>query len=214
MSRLALLVVLAAVIGAATLSEFSGAVFTDRKTNPQTLTAASTWPTPTPTATPTPTPTPTPPPGTGLKARYRNNNPTVVSDNAITPWLQLVNGTTAPINIASAKLRYWFTKDTAGATVNTYCDYALLDCSKIAHVALPFSPVKPLADSYLEVGFAAGTTLAAGGTTGDIQLRVHKADWSNFNETNDYSWGSDPNFLDWPKVGVYYNGVLVWGTPP
>ena len=140
MRRLAVLFVLTAVIGAATLSGLSGAVFTDRKTNPQTLKSASTWPTPTPTAPPTPTPTPTPPPGTGLKARYRNNNPTVVSDNAITPWLQLVNGTTAPINIASAKLRYWFTKDTPGATVNTYCDYALLDCSKVTHVALPFSP--------------------------------------------------------------------------
>ena len=214
MSRAVLLVALAAVTLTTALSGFSGAVFTDRKTNPQTLKAASTWPTPTPTATPTPTPTPTPPPGTGLKARYRNNTPTFPNDNAITPWLQLVNTTTATIDLAPAKMRYWFTNEPAGAGLNVYCDYAWLGCGNLTYAALPFSPVKPLANTYVEVGFKPGLSLKAGENSFDIQLRVHKSDWSNFDETNDYSYGTDPNFLDWPKVGVYYNGVLVWGTPP
>jgi hypothetical protein len=68
----------------------------------------------------------------------------------------------------------------------------------------------------LEVQFNAGAgMLAAGGASGDIQTRIHKTDWSNFNEANDYSFNSlQTAYADWNKVTLYRNGVLVWGTEP
>jgi hypothetical protein len=65
----------------------------------------------------------------------------------------------------------------------------------------------------LEVGFTGGT-LAAGASTGDIQLRFAKADWSPLDETNDYSRGTNTAFADWSKVAVFVNGTRVWGTSP
>jgi hypothetical protein len=75
------------------------------------------------------------------------------------------------------------------------------------------------ADHYLEVGFAAGAgTLAAGGSTNQIELRFNKVGYANFSETDDHSWAPPPpdgqTYVDWSKVTVYVSGRLVWGTEP
>ena len=75
---------------------------------------------------------------------------------------------------------------------------------------------KPNADYYLEVSFTAGAgSIAAGQSSGEIQTRNHKSDWTNFNESNDYSF--DPTktaYTDWTKVVLLRNGVVVWGIAP
>jgi hypothetical protein len=218
----------ALAVAAALVSTVSLATFTDQRSNPQTLTAATSWPTPTPTATPTPTPTP--PPGTGLRARYRNNTPTSPSDNAVTPWMQVVNGTSGTIDLTKVKLRYWLTKDTSSSliTVNSFCDYAWLTCTnapatcpfpaptagKVTHCTASLSPTRPTADTYVEVGFTNGATLAKDDDTKDIQLRLQRSDYLNMDETDDFSYGTNSSYQDWTKVGLYYNGTLVWGTAP
>jgi len=47
-----------------------------------------------------------------------------------------------------------------------------------------------------------------------VQLRIHKNDWSNYTQTNDYSFSTQSEFIDWIKTTVYYNGVKVWGLEP
>jgi endoglucanase len=157
-----------------------------------------------PSPSPTPTPTPTPPPGgTSVKAQYRNYDRNV-TDNQIKPGLQLVNPGTTPVALASVKVRYWFTRDGGSSTVNTWCDYARMGCGAIT---------RRVADGYLEVGFTGGT-LAPGASTGDIQLRLSKADWSAFDEANDHSWGTATSYADWTRITAYVNGARVWGTEP
>jgi hypothetical protein len=72
------------------------------------------------------------------------------------------------------------------------------------------------ADHYLQVGFAtAAGNLAAGASTGQIQSGVTKTDWSNFTQTNDYSFNAaDTAWTANTNVTVYVNGTLVWGTEP
>jgi endoglucanase len=152
-------------------------------------------PTPTPTPPPTPTPTPTPPPTTSsLRVLYRNydNN---ASDNQIKPGLQVVNRGTTAVSLARVKLRYWFTRDGGSTTINTWCDYAQLGCGTVT---------RSVGDGYLEVGFTGGT-LAPGAATGDIQLRLSKADWSPFDETNDASYGTNRSYAETTKVTVTTN---------
>jgi uncharacterized protein (TIGR03382 family) len=58
-------------------------------------------------------------------------------------------------------------------------------------------------------------TLTPGQSTGEIQARFNKDDWSNFAEADDYSF--DPtktSFADWDRVTVYQAGALIWGTEP
>ena len=56
---------------------------------------------------------------------------------------------------------------------------------------------------------------AAGGQNCKIQSRFAKADWSKSTEIGDYSF--DPtkfSFVDWDRVTLYRNSVLIWGTEP
>ena len=98
-----------------------------------------------------------------------------------------------------------------------------LSRSNCASTALPrlesfvtVSPARTGADTYLLVGFSSGAgSLAAGASTGEIQARFNKNDFSNYTETGDYS--CDPTkttYTDWNKVTLYQNGTLVWGTEP
>jgi Cellulose binding domain len=148
-----------------------------------------------------------------VKAQYRNNDACCATDNQIKPGLQLVNTGSAAVALSAVKVRYWFTRDGGSTTVNTWCDYAFLGCGSITRTVAAVSPARPNADTYVEVGFTGGT-LAAGGSTGEIQLRFSKADWSSFNEANDYSRGTNTSYADRTQITVYVNGTLVWGTEP
>lgn len=47
-----------------------------------------------------------------------------------------------------------------------------------------------------------------------IPLRLSKTDWSNFDETDDYSRTIGTSYADAPKVAVYIGGELAWGIEP
>lgn len=69
-------------------------------------------------------------------------------------------------------------------------------------------------NAYLEVSFSGGS-LGAGASTGEIQTRFSKPDFSSFNESNDYFYrGGQSTYADSTVVTVYNNGTRVWGTPP
>ncbi|MEV0096081.1 cellulose binding domain-containing protein [Streptomyces sp. NPDC050738] len=153
--------------------------------------------------------------GTGAaKVQYKNNdsNPT---DNAIRPALQVVNTGTGALNLSQVKVRYWFSGEAGSTVYQTWCDWAAIGAAKITSRVVAAATAKTGADRYLEVGFTSGAgSLAAGASTGEIQLRLNKSDWSNFSEADDYSRGTNTAFADAPKIAVYVNGTLVWGTAP
>ena len=61
---------------------------------------------------------------------------------------------------------------------------------------------------------AAGS-VAPGRNTGEVQLRLNKLNWSNFDETNDYSFDAAKTaFTPWSRMTALRSGVLVWGTEP
>ncbi|MFE6757024.1 glycoside hydrolase family 6 protein [Streptomyces sp. NPDC057684] len=153
--------------------------------------------------------------GTGngtLKVQYKNNDSSA-TDNQIRMGLQLVNTGTTSVNLSTVKVRYWFTPDSGASTFSTACDYAVLGCGTLTqNVTTSGSPAAG-ASHYLEVGFGSGT-LAAGASTGEMQLRFNKTDWSNFNEADDYSRSTNTAYADASKIGVYVGGTLSWGTAP
>lgn len=138
---------------------------------------------------------------------------TSATDNQIRPTFNIKNNGTAPVNLSGLKLRYYFTKD-GSADMNASIDWAQIGASHISAAFASFTGSNT--DTYVELSFsAAAGSIPAGGQTGDIQLRMSKADWSNFNEENDYSYdGSKTAFADWSRVTLYQNGTLVWGTTP
>ncbi|MGW2786931.1 glycoside hydrolase family 6 protein [Streptomyces populi] len=149
---------------------------------------------------------------TGLKAQYKNNDSST-GDNQVKPGLKLVNGGSAAVDLSKVTVRYWFTGESSSAGYQTFCDWAQLGCSTVKTSVGAVSPSRTGADHYLEVGFTSGS-LAAGADSGDLQLRMAKSDWSNFDESNDYSRGANSSYADAAKVTVYVSGTLVWGTEP
>lgn len=178
---------------------------------------ASSAPTATPPRTPTPTPCATcPTPASGvLEARHRVADPAAPTDNQLKPHLEIVNRSTSPIALSRVSARYWYTAEGTQAQ-SWWCDWATVGCANVTGATVRLASARPGADSYLEVRFgAAAGALAPGAASGEIQSRVAKSDWSAYDERDDWSWdGSHVQFTSSPRVTLYVDGVLVWGSEP
>jgi chitinase len=131
----------------------------------------------------------------------------------LAPYLQITNNTTASVALSQLKIRYWFTRDSAQSVVAA-CDWAQIGCATVTQTTAALTPAQTNADYYVEVGFTTGT-LNAGSNTGEIELRIYKSDWSNFDQSNDYSFdATKTSFADWTQVTLYNGSTLVWGTAP
>lgn len=149
---------------------------------------------------------------TGLKLQYKTTDAST-STNTLRPLLQIVNTGSAGIPLSELKIRYWYTKD-GTASQNFYCDWSAMGCSNIRATFVTLPGTISGANNYLELSFYSGT-LAANSSSGEIQDRIAKSDWTNFTQSDDYSFdATKSSFADWDKVTLYRNGVLVWGTEP
>lgn len=133
--------------------------------------------------------------------------------NQISTALALVNRGTTAVDRSAVTLRYWFTGDAANANYQVFCDWAAVGCANVRATVVKLPTARPGADSYLQVSFTAGT-LAPGASTGDIQLRVAKSDWSTFNQADDHSYRVSTTLTDFDRVTAYTGGALAWGAEP
>ncbi len=152
--------------------------------------------------------------GAPLKLDYEIGNPGTVV-NQIMPNFKLTNVSQSSINLSDVSIRYWYTIDTQHSQSYT-CDYAGIGRGNVIgrFVALP-SP-RTGANTYLEVSFSPDAgNLAPSQDTGEIKNRFNKTDWSNYDESNDYSYpGSADTYTSSTRITVYDKGKLVWGTEP
>ncbi|WP_421895907.1 cellulose binding domain-containing protein [Marinoscillum sp.] len=133
------------------------------------------------------------------------------SNNKIKPYVIIVNDGSAAVSYTDLKLRYYFTIE-GTATPTFTCDYASIGTSNVNGAFVNTSG----SDYYLEVTFDSGAgSLAANDDSGNIKLRINKSDWSNHDETNDYSFdGTISSYVEYSKITLYQNNTLVWGTAP
>ncbi len=173
-----------------------------------TPTVTPVTPTPTPTISMTPTPS-----GGGIKVQMYNSN-TAATSNMIYPQFKLINTGTSAISLSDVKIRYYYTIDGVKAQ-NFYCDYSPVGSSNITGMFVSMTTPKSGADYYLEIGFTSNAGSLAAGENVTIQTRFAKTDWSNYTQTNDYSFNpTATTYVDWTKATGYTSGVLKWGTEP
>lgn len=185
----------------------------------KTATATNVPPTAAATATKTATATNVSPTATktatasgALKLRYVQTNATV-STQAVYPQFMLVNTGTTSVTFSSIKVRYWYNME--GTSSQSFvCDYVAIGCSNFFGRFV--ASTRPNANYYVEYTFASSLgSLAPGASTEVFQSRFNKDDWSNYDQSNDYSFdGSKNQLVDFTKMTVYINDVLVWGVEP
>ena len=132
--------------------------------------------------------------------------------NNITPCFRITNVGNTSINLKNIKIRYYYTKD-GNEKQSFECDWSSYDRNYLNATFGSISK-KNNADSYLDLSFNSNEVLKP---KGDIYIygRIHKNNWANFNQSNDYSFNSSSNdYVEWKKVTGYINGTLVWGNEP
>jgi endoglucanase len=148
-----------------------------------------------------------------VRVEYKNGDgASGVTDNQIRPHLRIANPGTSALSLATVSVRYYFTRE--GVTpVNVFCDWAVVGCANLRFAVVALATPVTGADAYLEITFTSGS-VAANANSGDIQLRLAKNDWSNFNEANDYSRGTNTAYANATTITGFVGGTLSWGTAP
>lgn len=149
-----------------------------------------------------------------LKIQYEDGDG-MAGNNAIKPFLRIVNTGMSAVPLNELTIRYYFKRE-ASVSQNLTIDYAVAGKTNLSGSFYTMGSPTATADAYLELGFlpAAGN-VAALGDTGVMKIRINNSDWSNFNESNDYSYAPAlTSFSDHDKITLYHNGILVWGIEP
>ncbi|MEF2968283.1 X2-like carbohydrate binding domain-containing protein [Paenibacillus sp. M1] len=136
------------------------------------------------------------------------------ASNTISPRIKLTNTGTEAISLSDVKLRYYYTVDGDKAQ-NFFCDWTQVGSANVTGAFVKLPTAVTGADYYAEFGFTSAAGSLAAGQSIDLQIRISKADWSNYSQSDDYSFNaSSTSYTDAPKVTGYVAGTLVWGIEP
>lgn len=142
------------------------------------------------------------------------NGNTSASTNGISPKFKVVNSGDSAISLSDVKLRYYYTIDGEIAQ-NFWSDWASIGGANVTSKFVKLETPVAGADYYLEIGFTSSAGTLNPGQSAEIQARFSKTNWSNYNQSNDYSFkASSSQFVNNEQVTAYMNGQLVWGIEP
>ncbi|MFX3649115.1 MAG: X2-like carbohydrate binding domain-containing protein [Paenibacillus sp.] len=152
------------------------------------------------------------PAGTIRIEMYNSN--TSATGSSISPKFKLTNTGTTALDLSDVKIRYYYTIN-GEQPQNFFADWATAGSANVTGTFSAINPVRTGADHVLEIGFMASAgTLNAGQST-EIHTRISKNNWTNYTQTDDYSFaGSQTSYADWTKVTGYIAGSLQWGIEP
>lgn len=163
--------------------------------------------------TPEPTATPTPSPIHELKVLTMNPQYDRVKINTLFPWYRIYNTSDRPINLSEIKVRYYFTSDDDRKQI-CVCDWANIGKDNIISRFVKLDKPLTNADCYAELGFNEKAGVLAPGAFAEIQTRLIKEGWTDYDQTNDYSLNKSNDYKEWQKATAYVDDKIVWGEEP
>jgi hypothetical protein len=172
----------------------------------------------TPSITTTFTISATPTQGSGsITLMYKsadNNN----STNSPHPQFRLYNNSSSSLDLSTVEIRYWYKFEGTNQTEQATIDSALI-MSAGTHIESNTNKTIVTGSfgsqgRYLKITFNSAAGSLSTSSYVEIQSRFNKSDWSNYDQSNDYSYANYSNFTNWNNVTVYINGTLAWGSPP
>ncbi|MBQ4166149.1 MAG: hypothetical protein IJD85_07500, partial [Oscillospiraceae bacterium] len=130
--------------------------------------------------------------------------------NTIQFSLDINNNTGVAIDLSKLQIDYYFTAD-GNNDLCFWCDHAATNGSNYvaltSNISGAFSSASgDNADTKCAVSFSSGTLNAGDSMT--VQVRITRADWSDFNLGNDYSAGNAQHIV------ILKNGSPIFGDKP
>ena len=136
------------------------------------------------------------------------------SSNSISLKFRITNKDSKTLDLSNVKIRYYYIND-GGKTQNFWCDWSNVDSSNVTGNFVKLPSTKNGADNYVEIAFTSGAGTLATNESAEVQVRVAKDDWSNYNQANHYSFNATAlDYTNWNKITVYVSGKLVYGIEP
>ncbi|HEX8429394.1 cellulose binding domain-containing protein [Hymenobacter sp.] len=141
---------------------------------------------------------------------WSQNKSSQPNSNTISTYLQVRNEGNTPVAYQDLTVRYWFSPE-GTQQLNSYIDYAQLGAN---NVQVTFGHAGT--ETYAELHFAATLgSFSPLSFTGNVQYRLAKSDWSNFDQANDFSYQVAASALAAnPHITAYVQGQLVYGVEP
>lgn len=149
----------------------------------------------------------------GIRLQMYNANTSAIA-NTLHPYFRIINTGVTPLALASVKIRYYYTVN-GDVPQNFYCDYSQVGSQNVLGTFVKLKTPTVGADYYLEIGFSSAAGSLPPGASIDVQTRIAKADWTNYIQTDDYSFNTTATtYVDWDKITGYINNYLRWGVAP
>ncbi len=152
----------------------------------------------------------------GFDVQYLNGD-TNLTSNDPNPHFLIDNNSGSSTPLSSLSLLYYFTAGGTQQEIAT-CDYTPIGCDNVTFSFQTFWPPAWGADTALVIGFTAGAGNLDSGSSLEIQVHFHKSDWSNYDQTQAYSWDEWlTSYTPWFDVvlnQMQEGPTTVWGYPP
>ncbi len=129
--------------------------------------------------------------------------------NTIRNYLNVRNTGNTALAYQDLSLRYWFSPDGPQA-INYYVDYVALGGDNVR-----LTTGQAGTETYTELRLSPALgSLAPFSSTGIIQYRTAKADWSDFDQANDFSYQVKGALAENMHITAYLKGQLIYGQEP
>lgn len=130
---------------------------------------------------------------------------TALESSVIKPHINIINYGETGVALKDIKVRYFYSNE-GRSPERSQIEYAVLGGSRIL-VTLEYG--------YAEISFPDVDLIIppGGGETGEIQIKINKNNWTNYDQGDDFSFNPTiMTFTEFPRIALYYQDVLVYGT--
>lgn len=158
-----------------------------------------------------------PRPHAKLRIHYYSHS-TVPYSNTLFINFKIINDGTTPVPLSALGTNYWYTCEGTGQYETAAIDYAGILPSGRNITSTVSKYIQSInqggQNRCCQISFKTCPDSLQPGESVECKYRVYKSDWSDYTQTNDYSFGTQSSYIDWTKMTAYLNDSLVWGVEP
>jgi hypothetical protein len=128
--------------------------------------------------------------------------------------INMMNDGASPISLKDVIINYYYTIDSDSP--QSYSCYYYQN-GNTSDVNINFTKVNPPlsnVDYIAHINFTNSADKLIRGEQRELYCAINKSNWSEYNNTNDYSSNNSSDFIDWDKITCSIKNQQCWGVDP